>query len=333
MLHTDASLRVVGTASGTEELARLARRLQPGGIIVGEDQLLGLEQLRRQYAGPVLLYSTRPPLSGMLREVAQLGVQDYLSALPVNGSEQLVWRREVLRKVGAMRPKPAVALPSPMSARRVVAPLLPGGVVVIGGSTGGSTAVEAIVRNLPTNFPWAVLVAVHLPAGFTDALVDRLQRASSLPVEAATQGARLVAGHVLVAPGGYNMVVRPVPNSPWQGWQTEFVNETSLDVPSVDILMQSVATAAGRSVLGVVLSGLGSDGTRGASYVRQKGGVVIAQDEASSAVFGMPKAVIMAGLATAVLPLREITAYVLRHVSQVPARRAGMFASSHSLPR
>jgi two-component system chemotaxis response regulator CheB len=321
-----SDVELVGPAAATAELPALARRLRPAVVMVTEDQLLGLEQLRRHYPVPVLLYSSQTPLSGMLREVARLGVYDHVMPAPAAGPELAEWQRLLKRKLAAARPKPAVAV-APQLVRAHTVPLPPRGIVVIGGSTGGAPAVEEVLRNLPAGFPWAVLVAVHLPAHFTESLVDRLRRATVLPVTAAASGSRLVAGQVLVAPGGHNLVVRPITDSPWLGWQTDFVSEAGLDVPSVDILMQSAARLAGRNVLGVVLTGLGQDGTAGARSIRQQGGTVIVQDEASSAVFGMPKAVIQAGLANEVLPLPVVADAIIRHVQPLVSPLAGRYSS------
>jgi two-component system chemotaxis response regulator CheB len=329
LLHTDPALRVVGNALAPDELIREARRLQPGVVILGETQLLGLESLRRHYSGPVLLYTTQKPLPGMLREVARLGVHEYIMPAPLQkGTELLEWRRQVKRKIQAARPRPVLTAPLAEVVRRTAAPLPPRGVVVIGGSTGGAPAVERVLRLLPLGFPWAVVVAVHLPASFTDTLVERLRRASVLPVAAATQGSVLEAGKVLVAPGGLNCVIETGARFPWMGWKTNFSSEASADVPSVDMLMHSAARAVGRNVLGIILTGLGHDGTVGARSIREQGGTVVAQDEASCAVFGMPKSVIEAGLASAVLPLADIAGYVLRHVSARPLSRLGLLSAT-----
>nr|WP_246559059.1 CheB methylesterase domain-containing protein [Hymenobacter piscis] len=258
----------------------------------------------------------------MLREVQNLGVYGYLPPAPASGPELWAWCQQAKTQLLAARPEPAVPVPV---IRNLTVPLPPRGIVVIGGSTGGGPAVEKVLAALPVNFPWAVLVAVHLPGHFTGSLVDRLQRATALPVTAASSGARLEAGRVLVAPGGHNLVVRPVLEGPWLGWQTDFVSETSLDVPSVDLLMQSAARLAGRHVLGVVLTGLGRDGTAGARAIRQQGGTVIVQDQASSAVFSMPKSVIQAGQASAVVPLTDVAEYLVRHVQRPVA--AASFSS------
>lgn len=327
LLSTDLELSVVGSVAATSELPSLARRLRPGVVVVGEDQLLGLEQVQRYFSVPVLLYCSQPPLPGMLREAARLGVYDYVLPVPQGGVELSEWRRIVRRKLLAARPRPTASTSAPSHLRRSAVPLLPRGIVVIGGSTGGAPAVEAVLRELPVGFPWAVVVAVHLPELFTDTLVERLRRSTALPVVAATSGSPLVAGQVLVAPGGRNLVIKPVMNSPWLSWQTDFVGEAGLDVPSIDTLMHSATLTAGRNVLGVVLTGLGQDGTLGARHIRQQGGVVVTQDEASSAVFGMPKSVIQAGLANAVLPLANLGNFVVRQVQVTVGSRTGRFSS------
>ncbi len=317
------TLEVMGVAEPLQLSAR-AQQLRPNVVVVSEMQLLDLDRLQRQYPVPVLLYCAGPPRPALLREAARLGVYDYLLPAPPAGPELLEWSHQAGRKLLAAR-FPALLAP-PLStlavpARQSAAPLPPRGVVVIGGSTGGGPAVEEILRNLPANFPWAVLVAVHLPAHFTSVLVDRLARVSRLPVAAAASGSRLRAGQVLVAPGGHHLVVRAAPG-PWLGWQTGFVAENAPDVPSVDVLMRSVAAVVGNQVVGLVLTGLGYDGTAGARAVRQQGGVVVAQNAATATVFSMPKSVIDAGLASAVLPLSEMAAYLVRHTMQ-PAVAAG----------
>ncbi|GAB3291582.1 CheB methylesterase domain-containing protein [Hymenobacter tenuis] len=327
LLSPDPDLSVAGIAASVKELPALARKVRPGVVLVGEDSLLSLELLQRQFPVPVLLYSTRPPLPAMLREAARLGVYDYITAAPVAGTELAEWRRLLKRKLLAVRPKLVAPKAHIPTIRQTILPLQPKGVVVLGGSTGGAPAVAAILRGLPATFPWAVLVAVHLPEHFTESLVERLRRASALPVVAATNGTRLQAGQVIVARGGQNMVMSAVTDSPWPGWQTLFANETTLDVPSIDLLMHSAARTVGRNVLGVVLTGLGQDGTKGAGTIRQHGGVVVAQDEASSAVFGMPKAVVAAGNTDAVLPLSDIAGYIVRHAQPHKVGLLGRFSS------
>ncbi|QIX63107.1 hypothetical protein FY528_20035 [Hymenobacter lutimineralis] len=303
-------MRVVGAAETAEELVQQCRRLRPGLIIAGEKALAALSQLSQARSVPILLYANGTPLPGMLREAARWGVYDYiLPLLPREHSGAGQQRAEFWRKIRAVLPlkKPAAANPA-----LLLAP--PQGLVVLGGSTGGAAAVEYVIQGLSPGLKQAVLVAVHLPAQFTSSFVSRLQRVSPLPVQAATHETRLEAGKVLVVPGGHNMVVRPTSNGPWMGWQTEFAIETptSFDVPSIDLLLASAARTLGRKVSGVILSGLGRDGTAGAQLVRAHGGTIIAQDEESASVFSMPKSVIQAGLASQVLPLSGIAAFINR---------------------
>nr|WP_231403023.1 CheB methylesterase domain-containing protein [Hymenobacter guriensis] len=248
----------------------------------------------------------------MLREVARFGVYDYiLPLLPREHTGAAQQRADFWRKIRAVLP--SVSAPAPRPAT-LLAP--PQGVIVLGGSTGGTKAVEQIVQQLSSTLKQAVLVAVHLPAHFTDSFVERLRRISPLPVQAASHESRLEPGKIMVIPGGQNMVVRPISNGPWLGWQTEFSTEMpGFDVPSIDLLLASLARTMGRKVTGVILSGLGSDGTAGAQLVRAQGGAIIAQNEQSATVFGMPKSVIQAGLASQVLPLHSIAEFINRYGS------------------
>jgi two-component system chemotaxis response regulator CheB len=162
-----------------------------------------------------------------------------------------------------------------------------------------------------------VFIAVHLPAHFTASFVKRLQRLSPLPVKVGQAGMSIEAGQIIVAPGGQNMEVKSVKRGPWQVWQTDFNTEhsQSADQPSVDLLMQSAAQAAGSKVIGVILTGLGSDGTHGSQCIQRQGGQVIAQNEESAAVFSMPHSVIRAGYASAVLPLKQIATAINRRAA------------------
>lgn len=321
LLEAQTGVRVVSVGEKPAELVAMARRLRPALLIVSDVQVRALELLSHYVVLPVVLYCEAVPLAGMLRETKRWGVVDFI--LPSRGNTD--WAKDVLRKVRQQLPQ--VVAPAPLPTRLPEVPGLPGGVVVIGGSTGSTLAVEQLVRELPATLPCAVVVAVHLPGSFLDSFVKRLARVAALPVVAGWPGTQLEPGQIVVAPGGHNLIIRATPNSPWQSWQTDFSSEYSptSDQPSIDILMRSVARAVGRNVVGVVLTGLGRDGTLGAQVVRQHGGTVLVQDEASSMVFSMPKSVIQAGWANTVLPLTDLPAAIVRHTShfrRVSARPA-----------
>jgi two-component system chemotaxis response regulator CheB len=330
LLAATPHVRVVGTALSGEDLVRKAHALRPDLVIAGEAVLPGLNQLATHSPVPVLLYANAVPQPGMMQEAARWGVYDYLTPLLPDGHPLAAAQHtELRRKVQMVRPRQLISRLG-KTATSIFAP--PRGIIVLGGSTGGASAVERVVRGFSPNLRQAVLVAVHLPAQFTSSFVERLRRISPLPVEVAGAGSRLEAGRILVAPGGHNMVVRPVAGDPWLAWQTEFAADSASpsDVPSVDMLMSSAARAMGRKVIGVVLSGLGRDGALGAQAVQQHGGMVIAQDEASAAVFGMPKAVIQGGHASQVLPVQEISEFINRYLSPVVTPRPSRYSLSQA---
>jgi two-component system chemotaxis response regulator CheB len=192
--------------------------------------------------------------------------------------------------------------------------------VLIGASTGGPQAVAAVVGSLPATFPTPIVVVQHMPPVFTRHLAQRLNQQSALEVREARGGEMLRAGQVLIAPGDFHLeVVRRGTGLQAQLQQGPPENSCR---PAVDVLFRSAASALGAGCLGVVLTGMGQDGMRGAEHIVHAGGLVLAQDEASSVVWGMPRAVAEAGLAGQILPLSSISSELLRHVAV--ARRAAL---------
>jgi two-component system, chemotaxis family, protein-glutamate methylesterase/glutaminase len=188
--------------------------------------------------------------------------------------------------------------------------------VVIAASTGGPRALADLVPHLPASLPAAVVVVQHMPAGFTKSLADRLDHMSQCVVREAEDGAILQPGVVLIAPGGSHCVLE----------QAGGVLSVRLDNgppvwgvrPAADLLFRSAAAALGASVLGVVLTGMGKDGAEGLVRIKAAGGRGLAQDQATSTIFGMPSAAIQAGAADEVLPISAMADAVARWVTRVP---------------
>ena len=208
------------------------------------------------------------------------------------------------------RPRRRTPAFTPRGTRRPGArPVIPA--VGIASSTGGPRALEPLLAELPIDLPAAILIAQHMGDPFVPLLVDTLQRHSKLPLAIATEGARLEAGRVFLAPGdGHLEVARPgvlriVPPT-----------DDTHHVPSGDYLLGSLADAYGERALGVVLSGIGSDGRAGAAAIREAGGQVYVQAEPTCAVWGMPKAVWEAGLARDQLPPAELGRLIARRYSR-----------------
>jgi two-component system chemotaxis response regulator CheB len=199
-------------------------------------------------------------------------------------------------------PAPPVVLPKPVSGFRKR-------VVAIGASTGGPEAIRSILERWPEAAP-PVVVVQHMPEGFTRAFANRLNELCGIRVHEAEKGEVLEPGMALIAPGGRHLLVRRRGDT----LVTDVIDGplVSRHRPSVDVLFESVAEAAGRQAVGALLTGMGDDGARGLTLMKSAGAATLAQDEASSVVFGMPKAAIEMGAAGRVASLETMTAAILK---------------------
>jgi two-component system chemotaxis response regulator CheB len=196
----------------------------------------------------------------------------------------------------------------------------PGAVIAIGASTGGTEAIAAVLRRLPASCP-GIAIAQHIPPEFSRAFAKRLNDTCEMTVKEASDGDALTAGTALVAPGDYHMLLR-------KGASGYFVSvktgpRVCYQRPSVDVLFSSVAEAAGANASGVLLTGMGADGARGLLKMHEAGARTIAQDEASSVVFGMPREAIALGAADQVTPLDRIPSAILASCAPRALRARG----------
>ncbi len=182
-----------------------------------------------------------------------------------------------------------------------------GKVLVIGSSTGGPKALAELIPELPSDLPVPVLIVQHMPSGFTKSFAERLNNTSSLNVKEAEAGDVLEVGTILLAPGDQHMVVtssgRIALNQDPAVWGVR---------PSVDVTMNSVVSQYGGKTIGVVLTGMGSDGSRGAANIKKNGGAVAVEHESTCAIYGMPRCVVEMGNADSVLPLTEMADEIVR---------------------
>lgn len=185
-------------------------------------------------------------------------------------------------------------------------------IIAIGSSTGGTEAVKDVLEVLPPNTP-PILITQHMPERFTKTWAERLNGLSRISVKEAQDGDSVLPGHALVAPGGYHMTLERS-----GARYTVRINQdppVNRHRPSVDVMFASVARYAGANAVGVILTGMGNDGAKEMSTMKQAGAFTIAQDEASCIVFGMPKEAIKTGGVDKILPLNEIAGAILTHVS------------------
>jgi two-component system chemotaxis response regulator CheB len=184
-------------------------------------------------------------------------------------------------------------------------------VISIGASTGGPLALQRVLTILPRNFPVGILIVQHMPATFTKSLADRLDGLCRIRVKEAEDGEKIEAGTAYLARGDRHLVVKKL-LAHAICTLTE-LPDNLLHRPSVDVLMNSVAEAYGRTSVGVILTGMGQDGLVGLKAMKARGADIIAQDEATCVVFGMPRAVIEAGIADSVASLDQIPSEIMAY--------------------
>ncbi len=318
-LKADSRLEVVGVAANGRIGLQKIPQVNPDVVTMDIempvlDGLATLKELRRTYPRlPVIMFSTLTERGAQATlEALSLGASDYVTKPANVGSVSLAQERireELVPRILALSGKAALARPSlPPSPVRPPRPVLarPDGVdvVAIGVSTGGPNALARVLPALPADFPVPIVIVQHMPPLFTKFLADRLSASSHLKVEEGRAGAVLEPGTVWIAPGNYHMVVERTGDTVRLATNQE-PQENSCR-PSVDVLFRSVAEAYGSRSLSVVLTGMGQDGLRGAQLLVDAGATVLAQDEGTSVVWGMPGFVANAGLASAVLPIEAV---------------------------
>jgi two-component system chemotaxis response regulator CheB len=185
-------------------------------------------------------------------------------------------------------------------------------IVVIGTSTGGPQALARLLPAMPKDLPVPIAIALHIPAGYTEALAARIDEQSAIRVVEASQNLALRPGTAMLARGGAHLALQKVGSEVCADLHT--VRPDLLHVPSVDILFESAAKVYGAAVIGVVLTGMGEDGLRGARAIRAAGGTVLTESAASAVIYGMPRAVTEAGLANEEHPLALIAARICAHL-------------------
>jgi two-component system chemotaxis response regulator CheB len=330
LLSEDPEIEVVGTAANGKLALQKIPQLNPDVITMDVempemDGLQTLREIRKQGLRiPIIMFSTLTERgASATMDALSMGASDYVTKPANVGSVQTAMTRikeQLIPKIKALaaRAHAPVALPVPAprpipTVRRMVNHT-PIRALAIGVSTGGPNALSALLPQLPGELGVPVFIVQHMPAMFTRLLAERLAAGSSLKVCEASPGQKVVSGQVYVAPGDFHMVVESRADG--------FVIATNKEMPenscrpAVDVLFRSVAKAYGPATLGVILTGMGSDGLRGCQNIREAGGRVIVQDEATSVVWGMPGFVANAGLAEKVLPLDQIAGEIVQIIGR-----------------
>ncbi|MDH4027601.1 MAG: chemotaxis response regulator protein-glutamate methylesterase [Nitrospirota bacterium] len=327
MISSDPEINVIGIARDGIEAVEKVAALKPDIVTLDVEmpRMDGLEALRRIMAEnpvPVLMVSslTTDGAKATL-DALDIGAVDFISKNLSDYSISIVKIKDILiEKIkGISRKKPALkkqdhslkplSMPKPTeyTSHRKTA------IVAIGTSTGGPRALQQIICRIPKDFPVPILIAQHMPQAFTGPFAERLDQLSEIKVKEAEHGEPILKGVVYIAPGRGHM-----------GLTRTKVTETLIKIsehrteyiykPSVDELLLSTVECFFGHVLGVVLTGLGNDGTRGMKEIKNKGGRTIVESEETCVVFGMPRSVIEAGAADKILPINEIAGEIINSV-------------------
>lgn len=327
-------ITVVGSARDGVEALELIPKLNPDVVTLDVemprmDGLSTLKQIMEKYPRPVIMLSSLTK-EGALETVQALtyGAVDFItkpdmkanmaSVLDQVEEKILVAAKAKVWKVRQRKDSTAsifqtakkdIEVPSveafrPINDKDVI--------VVIGSSTGGPRALNTLIPELPTIPQAAYVVIQHMPVGFTRSLAERLNSNSSLYVKEAEPGDRIRVGQVLLAPGGFHTVfdehatVKLNQNPPMHGVR-----------PAVDVTLISIAQNFGKQIISVILTGMGNDGTTGATLVKSSGGYVLAEAEESCVVYGMPRSVVEAGAANKIVPLGQMSKEITSKIKEL----------------
>ena len=345
VLSEDPMITVVGTAPNGRLAVTKLEQLKPDLVTMDIEMpdMNGIEAVRAIRATrsrvPIIMFSTLTERGASATlDALSAGANDYVTKPANVGSVAQSMesvRQQLIPKIKALTGRPQTSGPAaaPVAAPVAVRPPAarsrgpkPPAVLVIGSSTGGPEALTKVLPLLPASLPVPVLLVQHMPPVFTRQFAQRLDRLCPLTVVEATDGALLAPGTVHIAPGDFHLTIG-----------TSGANKrTALNQappenfcrPAVDVLFRSAVAAYDGAVLGVVLTGMGSDGRIGAGQIRDAGGQVVVQDQATSVVWGMPGAVTQAGFADEVLPLGRVAEAIIRLLPTT--RPAAAFAAARS---
>lgn len=327
MISSESDFEVVATASsGSDALAKIAA-FDPDVVTLdvqmpGMDGLATLRCIMRQFPRPVIMVSASTEKDAEVTfDALSAGAFDYVPKQLSSASLEITHiRSDLIGKIRAAahsrkppedgplgrKPPQSSALTESCSDCATAA------IVAIGTSTGGPKALQEILLPLPRDFPVPILIVQHMPPGFTAPFAQRLNKLCSIEVHEAMQTELLRPAVAYICPSGLHMRVLPRSSDSRIVISLDPQPSDTLHIPSVDVLMESVAKVYRNSAMGVIMTGMGADGAAGMQSIYQQGGLTIGQDEASCAVYGMPRACAELGVLNRVVPLSEIPIQLLQ---------------------
>jgi len=320
MLRSDSMIRVVGDAKDGLEAIEKIKRLEPDVVTLdvkmpGMDGLEALKRIMREKPTPVLMVSSLTNEGGgVTLRALDAGAVDFVDKSSchtvmdiISIADTLVEKVKVVAGVDLMKvvTKPTVVPAKPKSVKTtIVSDEAPLHIIAIGASTGGPMSLETILNQLPEDYPGAVMVVQHMPVGFTASFAERLNNVCPMQVKEAEENDPVVPGRIYIAPGGYHLKLKRNDNK-FQALLSKYPRDT-MHTPSVDVMMKSVAEIWPGQMMGVILTGMGADGVEGIRAMKSMGGKIIAQNEQTCVVYGMPKAAYQTGCVNQMVPLHRV---------------------------
>lgn len=329
LFTAEADFTVIDTARNGHEAIEKVKALKPDLVTLDVempvvDGIQALEVIMRECPLPVVMISslTHDGAESTIRAL-ELGAVDFVAktAGPISSIQQI--QQEILEKcraavqVSVTRLRKRTEVNALTVTKNVLSPLAGAvdvKIVAIGTSTGGPRALQEVLTKLPGNLPCSIVIVQHMPPGFTKSLAERLNSLCALTVKEAEHNDVVRHGLVLIAPGNYHMtleregnktVIKLNQNPPIGGHR-----------PSVDPMLQSVAKLYGNRAVGVILTGMGHDGSKGIADIKRQQGYTIAEDQSTAVVFGMPKSAIALGVIDKVVPLHHVAEQIIKVITK-----------------
>lgn len=327
LLNSSLEITVVDTARNGLDALEKVKRFQPDVITMdvempGMDGLSALKLIMEQCPTPVVMLSslTRDGAEATIRAL-ELGAIDFVAktggsiSLLTGVAEELVQKVRTAARANVkaaiipkrVKPVPPVQISqTPGKGEKVVA---------IGTSTGGPRALQEILTKIPAHFPSGILIVQHMPPGFTRSLAERLNSLCALEVKEAAQGDIVRPGLALIAPGDYHMRVE---RTAGQRVQVRISDDPLIGGhrPAVDPMFVSVAEVYRNQAVGVILTGMGHDGTIGMKAIKERGGYTVAEDQSTAIVYGMPRSAKESGTVDKMVPLTSVASTIIQYVTK-----------------
>ncbi len=338
MINSDESCEVIATARNGEEAVRSVACLSPDVVTLDVelpkmDGINALKYIMSEWPTPVIMVTAFTQFGGLKTiQCLEYGAVDLVAkpggviSLDINKvKEELLEKIKIACRVRKEDLKPLIITRRIREKKQIVQQAEK--LIVVASSTGGPRALEKLILGLDAGLAAGLLVIQHMPGGFTQAMAERLDGLSKIPVREAGGGVVVKKGEILIAPGDFQMMIEPAENSAAK-IKLQARHRDDNICPSADITMKSIAPLYGTKCMGVILTGMGADGVEGLKAIKQFGGVAIAEDKTTSVVYGMPRAAFESGVVDKVLPLDKIAQEMVRwsqekHSSLSPKRDEG----------